>query len=435
MNSRIKKSNALFEEAKAYIPGGAQLTRRPDLFTSAHPLYIEKAKGCRFTDIDGHEYIDYLMAYGPIILGYAYPAINDAVRNTLEKGTVFSMSHPLQVELARKMVEVIPCAEQVYIKKSGSDATSAAVKIARVYTGKEKVVRYGYSGWHDWCYGCPWWQDYTLGAPKVLKDYIFDFQYNDLESLEKLLKAKAQEVACLIMEPVKLEIPQEGYLEGVQALCKKYGVLLIFDEIKTGFRLSLGGAQEYFGVTPDMATYSKGLANGFPIAAVAGRKEIMEVSRKIILSATFDGEILSITAALATIHEMEQKEVHKHIWKMGKRLMDGLDKLAAETGVEAECVGLAPMPHLTFVNKDEVKNQIAKDAFYLEAVKRGVFFAPNHLWFISFSHKEKDIDDTLEVSRAAFKLAKEQLSNREAIRTASEKIKTAVSRFPSRARR
>ena len=435
MNSRIEKSKALFEEAKGYIPGGAQMTRRPNLFTDAHPLYIEKAKGCRFTDIDGNEYIDYLMAYGPIILGYSYPRVNDAVRNKLEDGTVFSMSNPIHLELVKEMVRVIPCAEQVYIKKTGSGATSAAVKIARVYTGKEKVIRYGYSGWHDWCWGCPWWRDYTLAAPKVLEDYIFDFQYNDLEALEKLLKEKASEAACLIMEPIKLEIPEKGYLQGVRELCNKYGVLLVFDEIKTGFRLSLGGAQEYFGVTPDMATYSKGMANGFPIAAVVGKKEIMEVSQKIVLSATFDGEILAMAAALATIHELEEKKVHKHIWEMGKKLMDGLDNLAVEMGIEAKCIGIPPMPHLIFISKDEVENQIARDVFYLETVTRGIFLSPNHLWFISFSHKDKDIDETLEASRQAFKLAKEKLSDQQARRSAAEKLKGAISRFPSQARK
>ena len=428
-SSRIKKSEALFQQAKGYIPGGAQLTRRPDLFTSEHPLYIEKAKGCRFTDIDGNEYIDYLMAYGPIILGYSYPRVNDSVRDILEKGTIFSMSHPLHVELAREMVRIIPCAELVYIKKTGSGATSAAVKIARVYTGKEKVIRYGYSGWHDWCWGCPWWRDYTLAAPRVLKDYIFDIQYNNLESLEKLLKKKSGEVACLIMEPIKLEMPKKGYLEGVRDLCRKYGVLLIFDEIKTGFRLSLGGAQEYFGITPDMATYSKGMANGFPIAAVVGRKEIMEASKKIILSATFDGEVLAIAAALATMHEIEEKNVNEHIWRLGQRLMAGLDNLAVEMGIEAKCVGLPPMPYLNFISKNEVENQIAKETFYREAVTRGVFFAPNHLWFISFSHKKKDIDETLEISRKAFKLSKEKLSSQEYRRSVESRL--SISRFPS----
>ncbi len=428
-SSRIKKSEALFQQAKGYIPGGAQLTRRPDLFTSEHPLYIEKAKGCRFTDIDGNEYIDYLMAYGPIILGYSYPRVNDSVRDILEKGTIFSMSHPLHVELAREMVRIIPCAELVYIKKTGSGATSAAVKIARVYTGKEKVIRYGYSGWHDWCWGCPWWRDYTLAAPRVLKDYIFDIQYNDLESLEKLLKKKSGEVACLIMEPIKLEMPKKGYLEGVLDLCRKYGVLLIFDEIKTGFRLSLGGAQEYFGITPDMATYSKGMANGFPIAAVVGRKEIMEASKKIILSATFDGEVLGIAAALTTMHEIEEKKVNQHIWRLGQRLMSGLDNLAVEMGIEAKCVGLPPMPYLNFISKKEVENQIVKETFYREAAARGVFFAPNHLWFISFSHKKKDIDETLEISRKAFKLSKEKLSSQEYRRSVESRL--SISRFPS----
>ena len=428
----VRKSEMLFEQAKSYIPGGAQLTRRPDLFIAgAHPLYIERAKGCRLTDVDGQEYIDYLMAYGPIILGYSYPCVNAAARKAIEKGTVFTMGHPLILELAKEMVRVVPCAELVYFKKTGSGATSTAVKIARVFTGREKVIRYGYSGWHDWCWECRWWSDYKSGAPKVLKDYIFDIQYNDLDALENLLKQNAGQIACVIMEPIKLEMPEEGYLERVRELCCKYEVLLIFDEIKTGFRLALGGAQEYFGIIPDMATYSKGMANGFPISAVVGRKEIMEVSQNMALSATFDGEIVAMAAALATIREIEQKKVNAHLWKMGRRLMDGLDSLAVETGVEAKCVGTACMPYLEFRGKDEARIAIAREVFYRETALRGIFFAPNHLWFISFSHKEKDIDETLEVSREAFKLAKEAMSNWSLKHSAQRESSGTMSRFPT----
>ena len=429
---RIRKSETLFEQAKSYIPGGAPITRRPDLFIAgAHPLYIEQAKGCRLTDVDGQEYIDYLMAYGPIMLGYSYPCVNAAAYEAIDKGTVFSMGHPLILELAKEMVRLIPCAELVYFKKTGSGATSTAVKIARVYTGRDKVIRYGYSGWHDWCWECRWWSDYKSGAPKVLKDYIFDVQYNDLESLEQLLKTNAGQIACVIMEPIKLEMPEEGYLQGVRDLCCKYEVLLIFDEIKTGFRLALGGAQEYFGIIPDMATYSKGMANGFPISAVVGKKEIMEVSLNMALSATFDGEIVAMAAALATMREIEQKKVNDHLWKMGQRLMDGLDNLAVEMGIEAKCVGTAPMPYLEFRDKDEAQNVIAREVFYRETALRGIFFAPNHLWFISFSHKEKDIDETLEVSREAFKLAKEAMSSQRSKGSDEGKSNSIISRFPT----
>lgn len=433
---RIRKSEALFKEAKKYIPGGAQLSRRPELFIpGAYPLYIKQTRGCRFTDVDGNEYIDYLAAYGPIILGFCYPCVNDAVRGMLDTCTVVTMNHPIHIELARELIRVVPCAEMVYMRKDGSGATSTAVKIARVFTGKEKVIRYGYSGWHDWACGCKWWQDYASGAPKIMEDYIFDMPYNDLEALEKMLKEHGDEVACLIMEPVKLEAPKQGYLKGVRDLCRKYGVLLIFDEIKTGFRLALGGAQEYFGVTPDMATLSKAMANGFPIAAVVGRKDVMSVAKDTSLSATFDGEVTAMAAALATIREIEKKKVNKHLWAMGRKLMTGLDNLAKEAGIAARCVGLPPMPYMDFVSKDKIDNQVAKDAFYRANILRGIFFAPNHLWYIMFSHKEKDIDETLEASEEAFKKAKEQLSSPEARRVASEKVKMAVSRFPTQAKR
>ena len=429
-DARIKKSEALFQEAREYIPGGAQLSRCPTNFVpGAYPLYVQKTQGCRFTDIDGNEYIDYLMGYGPIILGYCYPRVNDAVRGMLDKCTVITMSHPIHVELARELVRIVPCAEMVYPRKTGSGATSTAVKIARVYTGKEKVIRYGYSGWHDWSWECPWWRDYASGAPKILADYIFDIPYNDLEALEKLLKAQCDQVACLIMEPVKLTPPKQGYLQGVRDLCRKYGVLLIFDEIKTGFRLALGGGQEYFGVTPDMATLSKAMANGFPIAAVVGRREVMAVAERMSLSATFDGEVTAMAAALATIHEIEDKKVNQHLWAVGQRLMAGLDGLAKETGIEAQCVGLPPMPYLDFVSKDAIENQVLKNIFYRETARNGVFFAPNHLWYVTYSHKEKDIDQTLEIARNAFKIAREESANEEARRSVSSA--QAISRFPT----
>jgi len=430
-NLRIQKSEQLFEEAKRLIPGGAQLSRRPELFVpGAYPLYVAKTAGCRFTDIDGNEYIDYLAAYGPVLLGYSYPRVNDAVRAMLDDCTVVTMNHPSHVELARELVRVVPCAEMVCFKKTGSGATSTAVKIARVYTGREKVVRYGYSGWHDWCSDCPWWRDYTSGAPKILEKYIFDIPYNDLDYLAKLFREHGDNVACLIMEPVKLEIPEEGYLARVQELCRKHGVLLIFDEIKTGFRLALGGAQEYFGVVPDMATLSKGMANGFPISAVVGRREVMAVAERIALSATFDGEATAMAAALATLHEIEEKKVNRHLWEMGQRLTTGLDSLAKEASVAASCIGLPPMPFLEFFSKDEIENQALRDVFYRETVMRGVFFAPNHLWYITFSHKAEDIEHTLDAARQAFRVAREKSSGPAVRRAAQSRLGRA--RFPTK---
>ena len=432
---KIRKSEELFNEAKNYIPGGVQISRRPDLFIpGAHPLYIKDAQGCRFTDVDGQEFIDYLMAYGPIILGYSDPNINAAAIEAIEKGTVFTMSHPISLELAKEMIRIIPCAESVYFKKTGSGATSTAVKIARVYSGKDKVIRYGYSGWHDWCWECRWWSDHKSGAPKVLADYVIDFQYNDLEGLENLLKENKSDTACVIMEPIKLELPEKDYLKGVRDLCGKYNTLLIFDEIKTGFRLSLGGAQEYFGVTPDMSTFSKGMANGFPISAIVGKKNVMAVAENMALSATFDVEIVGMAAALANINQIEQNNVCNHLWKIGQLLKDGLNAIAVETGVEAKTVGIAPMPYIEFTSQDKIENEIAKEMFYRETAKRGVFFAPNHLWYVSFSHKDKDIDETLEISREVFKMAVEKFSDKNARKAAAEKVEKFKSRFPSQAK-
>ncbi len=265
-------------------------------------------------DVDGSEYIDYSMALGPVILGHAFSEVNEVIAGRLKDGIIYTLPHPLEIELAELLVEVIPCAEMVRFGKNGSDATSGAVRAARAYTGRDKIACYGYHGWQNWYIGTT---TRSKGVPKSVQRITIAFEYNNLESLKKIFDENKDKIAAVIMEPVGIIEPKGRFLEEVKELTHKNGALLIFDEIITGFRLSLGGAQEYVDVIPDLACFGKAMANGMPISVVVGKKEIMEIFDEIFFSFTFGGEVLSITAAITTIRELSPKDVIAHL--MGTR--------------------------------------------------------------------------------------------------------------------
>ena len=271
------KSYALFQQAKDIIPGGVQASRRP-FVSGSSPVYMVKGKGSHCWDVDGNEFIDYTLSLGPVILGYAYQRVNEAVIEALKNGIVFTNNHPIQNELAEKLEQLVPSAEMATFFKTGSDATSAAVRIAKTHTGKEKVARCGYHGWHDWC--CP----EVKGVPKILKEYVFAFDGNQPETLESILQQQSDHIACVIVAPERLDSEtMEKSLREIQKLTHECGAILIFDEVKTGFRIALGGVQEHIGIVPDMTTLSKAMANGFPISAVVGK----ERSWKVLLKPTY----------------------------------------------------------------------------------------------------------------------------------------------------
>jgi glutamate-1-semialdehyde-2,1-aminomutase len=403
---RLDKSLELYEKAVQIIPGGSQTnSKRPEGYApGAFPIYLDRGKGCRVWDVDGNKYIDYIMALGPVNLGYAYPRVNDAVREQLEKATIMNLLHPLEVELAQEITKAVPCAEMVRFMKSGAEATSACVRVARAYTGREKVVHCGYHGWHDTFTAS---SANPRGVPQALRELIRSFRYNDLGSLEKILEAEGDETACIIMEP--RTPPVEGFLEGVRQLADRYGAVLIYDEIVTGFRLALGGAQEYYGVTPDLAAFAKGISNGLPLSAFVGKRDVMEVAKDILISTTYGGEALSLAAGVATIRELREKDVFRHTWKMGQKLMDGWTEIGRELGLSLGNSGLAPI-HAPVMDMGE----LTKDAwtfFLQESARRGVLFRRGGLNFISYSHEEEDIDYTLDVCRSAMKLLKQALQN------------------------
>ena len=412
MNRRYIRSEQLFKEAKKIIPGGVTSARHPRKFIPGnYPIFMNRGKGSHVWDVDGNEYIDWIVSFGPVILGHCHPRVDEAVRKNLEQGFCFTMCHPIQNELARILIQIIPCAEMVKFLTGGSDATSAAIRIARVYTGRDKVIRWGYHGWHDWCYGGAGTDREVMGVPERIKKDILTFTYNNLNSLEKVLKENKGKVASVIMQPyeVKEGLPKEGFLEGVKQLTHNYGAVLIYDEVRTGFRIALGGAQEYFGVIPDLTAVSKAMANGYPISAVVGKREIMQVAAKTRLSATFFVNSFPMMAALATIHEIEKQNGIQYMWRLGKKLMQGLAEIIEEEGVEAQVIGVPPLPMIKFTDKDEKIREKLKVVLFSETTKRGVLLHPNHCWFLSLAHTEQDVNKTLEAFRESLKIAKKTI--------------------------
>ena len=347
---RYKNSVAHYRNAKALLPNQTQtLSKGPGQFVVGEmPLFNQRAKGCFVWDVDGNKFIDFIGARWPIILGYAHPVSDNAIKRQLKDGIIFPQPHPLEAEVAALLTKVIPSAEMVRFAKNGSDATGAAVRIARAYTGKEIIIQCGYHGAQDWFIVST---ERNLGVPKVLRDYIFSFSYNDIESLENLFRDHHGRVAAVIMEPMYDQFPKDNFLEQVKLLTHKNDALLIFDEIITGFRWSLGGAQEYFGVIPDISCFGKAMANGMPISCVVGRRTIMEQTKDVFLSMTYGGECLSLAAAKAVITALKNdSRILAHIWEMGALLQRGIVKLIKKNGLEQgiECVGIAPTPVMRF---------------------------------------------------------------------------------------
>jgi glutamate-1-semialdehyde 2,1-aminomutase len=404
------ESERLFAEAQQLIPGGVTSARHPKKFVpGAYPIFMNRGRGSHVWDVDGNEYVDWVMSFGPMVLGHCHPRVDAAVRKHLDEGFCFTMVHPIQNELARELIQTVPCAEMVKFFLGGSDATSAAVRIARIHTGRDKVVRWGYHGWHDWCYaGAGSDRTGVVGVPDGVTRDIFTFTYNDLDSLADVFAKNKGQVACVIMQPYETsrEKPKEGFLEGVKKMVNDNGAVLIFDEIRTGFRIALGGAQEYFKVVPDMACISKAMANGFPISAVVGKRDVMQAAAKTRFSATFFVNSFPMAAAIETIRELKEKDGVARMWKVGESLTRGLSGIAEESGVDMQVVGVPPMPMIKFTDVSEARRDAMKNAFFSEMTAGGILLHPGHCWFLSLAHTDQDVARTLEVARVSIRKAK-----------------------------
>jgi glutamate-1-semialdehyde aminotransferase len=408
----ISRSNQLFERSIGLIPAGTQtLAKGPGQWIrGVAPKYLARGKGSHVWDVDGNEFIDLNMGIGPISLGYAYPVVDDAIRAQLADGITFSLTHPLEVEVAELVREVVPGAESVRYSKTGCDVTTAAVRLARAFTGRSKVLSCGYHGWHDWYIAVT---DRNAGIPAAVRDLSYTIQYNDLTSVEEALD---EDVACVILEPTVFEAPKPGFLQGLADLCKKNGSLLVFDEMWTGFRIAVGGAQGFFGVRADLACFSKAIANGMPLSVLTGRRDVMRLLDKdVFFFTTFGGEALSLAAARATIAEMRDKRVPEHLARQGKKLKDGYNALARELGIAAatSCVGYEYRSLVTFTapadagtNPLEMKSLVQQ-----EMLARGVLWGGFHT--MCFSHSDADMEHILAAYRDVLPTLRDALEKKD----------------------
>ncbi len=394
-----------YKKAMGVIPWATQTNAKRLQFQwgESMPPFIKRAQGCRIWDLDDREYIDFRCALGPIILGYQHPSVDDAVRRQMTNGVLFSMASPIELEAAEAFVQNVPWVEQIRFMKTGADACTACTRLARAYTGREHILTSGYHGYHD-CFALAW---PNHGAPQALRDYVHEINYSDLEAVNSTFEKFGSQLAAAIVAPYEWnEDTGEEYLRLLRAKCDAYGVLLIFDEVLTGFRIARGGAQEYYGLTPDLAAFAKAMANGYPISAFAGKREFMQTLKKTIITTTYAGETLSLAASKATMEVMRTEPVHEHITKLGKRLRSGFSEIIRETGAPAFAAGLPPAPYIQFDLDDSKKNTAWQDSLFAELFAMGIF--PSERWFINYSHKPEDIDQTLDaVRRAMLKLVEE----------------------------
>jgi glutamate-1-semialdehyde 2,1-aminomutase/spore coat polysaccharide biosynthesis protein SpsF len=386
----LARGNALFARAKELIPGGAQtFSKCPSQYVEGTaPKVLVRGAGSRVWDADGNEYLDYVLGLGPAVLGHARAEVNAAAARAAALFNTPSLPHPLELELAEKLVEWIPCAEMVRFGKNGSDVTAGAMRIARAVTGRDMLLCAGYHGWQDWYIGTT---TRDLGVPRATADLTTSFAWGDLADLEAKLKEHA--VAGVILEPVTLEEPPAGYLAGVRALCDRYGALLIFDEIITGFRLDMGGAQTVFGVTPDLTTLGKAIAGGYPLSALVGRRDLMQVLDEAFFSFTFGGELPPIAAALETIRILEDEAGIETLAARGAELRAGIDAAAAAAGLPClTSMGLDFFPGYHLEAVGETTALELQTLLQQELVRRGIL--TRSCFFLSTAHGPADIAAT-----------------------------------------
>jgi len=394
----IDASKAWHSRALSRIPACTQtLAKGPGQFVKGvAPMFLSRGKGARVWDVDGNEYLDLCMAIGPLVLGYGDPDVDAAIREQLEDGITFSLVHPLEVEVAELLAEVIPGAEMSRFSKTGCDATSAAVRVARAFTGKNRVLCCGYHGWHDWYIAVT---DRDRGIPEAVKDLSYTFEYNQLNSLIEALDH--DDVAAVILEPVTFDPPRADFLQRVRELCTRRGVVLIFDEMWTGFRIGVSGAQGHFGVQADLACFSKAIANGMPLSAITGRAEIMKLFDKdVFFFTTYGGEALSLAAAKTTIQKLRDHKVPEHLAQLGGAIQDGVTRLTEQLEVPyVKCAGLPFRTMLTF-DASAGSPLLQKSLVQQELLRHGILW--NGFHNLSYSHTLADVDYLLDSYKTVF---------------------------------
>ncbi len=389
----ITKSDEYYKIALELIPAQTQTLAKGtgQNIKGVAPKYLQKGKGSHVWDVDGNEYIDYTMGVGPLSLGYAYDKVDDAIKEQLKDGITFSLTHPLEVEVAELIHKVVPNAESIRYSRGGADVVSGAVRLSRAFTGRKKVLCCGYHGWHDWYIAVT---DRNKGIPQEIQDLSFTFNYNDIQSV---IDSMDDDTACVVLEPFVFEEPKDNFLQKLRDVCTQNGTLLVFDEMWTGFRIALGGAQEYFGIKADLACFSKAVANGMPLSVLTGRKDVMSLLDKdVFFFNTFGGEALSLAAAKATINEMIEKNVQAYLAAQGNKLKVGYNKIAENLGMDfTKCSGYDCRTIITFDAEKSGCNPLEmKSLVQQEMIKRGILWGGFHN--MSFSHTDEDISYTLK---------------------------------------
>lgn len=403
----LKNSLDYYEKSKEVLAGPSTFSKGPDQF--AHgitPYALERGEGAYVWDVDGNRYLDTMMALGAVTLGYRHPQVDDAIRKQLEKGITFSLAHTLEVEVAEMLCERIPCAEMVRFGKNGNDVTTGAIRLSRYVKNRDHVLFCGYHGWQDW-YICQ--TSMAGGIPEDVKKYSHRFAYNNLDDLERLLLEFKDQTACIIMEATSRIPPKEGYLQGVRSLADKYNVILIFDEVVTGFRFHRGGYQSVCGIIPDLACFSKAMGNGMPISALVGRADIMSKCPEIFYSLTFAGETLSLAAAKAVMEVIDREDVPSVIEKYGRMFLDGLNHFISSCNL-TDVVAVEGFPCRSVMIFRDYNNIPAADIrtyWIQELAKRHILTAGYHI--ISLSHTKKEIDLMLGQCNVVLKALKRSL--------------------------
>ncbi|MDE0309984.1 MAG: aspartate aminotransferase family protein [Acidiferrobacterales bacterium] len=428
---KFEQSTQLYETAKQYLAGGVSSNFRYIGYgESPVPLFYDKGSGARLTDADGNVYIDYALANGPIILGHAPEVVLKRVRETLAMGQLFAGQTSLEIHLARKLVEIIPCAELVRFASSGTEAIQAAVRLARAATGKSKIVKFEghYHGWTDNVFisvhpalkdagaeNMPNSVAQTPGQSAAALEDVITLPWNNLDVFAEVLRTRGSEIAGVVMEPINCNtgaiFPLPGYLEGVRELTEKCGVTLIFDEVITGFRVGLSGAQGLLGITPDLAIFAKAMAAGFPLAALAGKKEIMELlhSRPVMHGGTYNANVMCVAAGIATIEYLESNggEAYREMEELGRHLMHQLERDSRAAGYKFSVQGMGSVFHPIFGSVDSVTNYRQYQRtdlnlmkmFYARLQSAGSRVTARGTWFLSTAHSLDDIAETLEHAR------------------------------------
>jgi len=407
----MNKGILLYEKAKKIIPGGTQLlSKRPEMFLpDLWPAYYDKAKGCKVWDLDGNDYIDMsYMGIGACILGYADKDINIAVKKAIDKGNMSTLNCPEEVELAELLCELHPWAEMVRYARTGGEAMSIAIRIARAKTGKDLVFFCGYHGWQDWYLSANLADDEALdghllpgleskGVPRGLKGTAIPFNYNDRDCFLELINKYKNDIGVVVMEPIRNYYPKEGFLETIREITKKLGVILIFDEVTSGWRLNIGGAHLNFGIEPDIAVFAKAISNGYPMAAIIGKSDVMETAQDSFISSTYWTERIGPVAALATIKKLKKDNIPEYLINIGKKLQEGWKKLSKKHDLNITVSGVNPLGHFSF----NYKNPLVLKTLFTQLMLEKGFLATN-AFYASYAHKKEHIDKYLEAVDEVF---------------------------------